>query len=79
MVLVYSVCISTEQNVFKQLCQYGLVERDESWQAFNMGVGMILVVSPEAGQEFFDDLTNRGHSPFFMGEITDKEGIEWLD
>jgi phosphoribosylformylglycinamidine cyclo-ligase len=68
-----------EQNVFKQLCQYGLVERDESWQAFNMGVGMILVVSPEAGQEFFDDLTKRGHSPFFMGEITDKEGIEWLD
>lgn len=68
-----------QQNVFTQLCEYGNVERDESWKAFNMGVGMILVVSADEANAIHQDLDARGEKPFFMGEIRDCQGVEWLD
>ncbi|MHC4380015.1 MAG: phosphoribosylformylglycinamidine cyclo-ligase [Planctomycetota bacterium] len=69
-----------KQNVFEQLCLAGEVDRDESWKAFNMGVGMILVLDPGAEQEVQSALTAAGQESFAMGEITgDVEGVAWLD
>ncbi|MBC8370152.1 MAG: phosphoribosylformylglycinamidine cyclo-ligase [Planctomycetes bacterium] len=68
-----------EQNVFTQLCKFGNVERDEAWKAFNMGVGMIVVVDASQAQAIFDDLDSRDERPFMMGEIRDCQGVEWLD
>ena len=69
-----------EQNVFQQLCAAGNVERDESWKAFNMGVGMILVVDPASEEEFLSALSAQGQTAFAMGEISaDVEGVAWLD
>ncbi|PCJ54009.1 MAG: phosphoribosylformylglycinamidine cyclo-ligase [Planctomycetota bacterium] len=69
-----------EQNVFQQLCAAGNVERDESWKAFNMGVGMILVVDPGSEEEFLTALSAQGQTAFAMGEISaDVEGVAWLD
>jgi len=69
-----------EQNVFQQLCAAGNVERDESWKAFNMGVGMILVVDPSSEEEFLAALSAQGQAAFAMGEISaDVEGVAWLD
>lgn len=69
-----------EQNVFQQLCAAGNVERDESWKAFNMGVGMILVVDASSEQEFLSALEAQGQPAFAMGEISaDVEGVAWLD
>jgi phosphoribosylformylglycinamidine cyclo-ligase len=68
-----------KQNVFTQLCEYGNVERDESWKAFNMGVGMIIVVDAGEADAIYQDLDSRGEKPFMMGEIRDCQGVEWLD
>ncbi|MGB0952969.1 MAG: phosphoribosylformylglycinamidine cyclo-ligase [Planctomycetota bacterium] len=69
-----------EQNVFTQLCAAGEVERDESWQAFNMGVGMILVVDPATEADYLSALQAAGQVAFPMGEVSaDVEGVVWLD
>jgi phosphoribosylformylglycinamidine cyclo-ligase len=68
-----------QQNVFTQLCEYGNVDRDESWNAFNMGVGMILVVDAENADEIYNDLSNRDENPFWMGETCEDDGVTWLD
>lgn len=69
-----------QQNVFDQLCRAGEVDRDESWRAFNMGVGMILVLDPGAEQEIQSALSAAGETCFAMGEVTaDLEGVAWLD
>lgn len=67
-------------NVFEQLVDAGGVERDEAWRAFNMGVGMILVVEAGAAERIEGALREAGAAPFAMGEICDQtEGVAWLD
>jgi len=69
-----------QQNVFTQLCEAGEVERDESWKAFNMGVGMILVVDPATEADYLQALQAAGQVAFPMGEVSaDVEGVVWLD
>ncbi len=67
-------------NVFEQLVAAGGVERDEAWRAFNMGVGMILVVSASEAGRLEASLRANGEAPFAMGEICDQiDGVAWLD
>jgi phosphoribosylformylglycinamidine cyclo-ligase len=67
-------------NVFSQLVEAGGVERDEAWRAFNMGVGMILVVAPDEAARIEGELASAGHAPFALGEIVDDvDGVAWLD
>lgn len=69
-----------QQNVFEQLVAAGGVERDEAWRAFNMGVGMILVVEAAAAEDFLADLRQRGETAFPMGEVTPgRDEVAWLD
>ncbi|MHC4839039.1 MAG: phosphoribosylformylglycinamidine cyclo-ligase, partial [Planctomycetota bacterium] len=69
-----------EQNVFAQLCAAGGVERDESWRAFNMGVGMILAVAPEAEERIAGMLAGGPYPTFPMGEVDEAgSGFRWLD
>jgi phosphoribosylformylglycinamidine cyclo-ligase len=69
-----------EQNVFAQLCAAGGVERDESWRAFNMGVGMILAVAPEAEERIAAMLHDGPYPTFPMGEVDEAgSGFRWLD
>ncbi len=66
-------------NVFRQLVAAGEVPMDEAWRAFNMGVGFVMVVDAAAAIGIFDDLQNAGEKPFHMGQVTDAEGVHWLD
>lgn len=69
-----------KQNLFERLVEAGGVERDEAWRAFNMGVGMILVVEPAAAQEIRAELRARGEESFLMGEVAaGVEEVAWLD
>ncbi len=69
-----------KQNVFEQLVRAGGVERDEAWRAFNMGVGMILVVESGFADELLRDLSARGETGFRMGEVAaGVEEVAWLD
>ncbi len=69
-----------EQPVFQVLMAAGGVARDEAWRAFNMGVGMILVVDPDAAGEIGEGLRRLGEDPFPMGEVVaGLDGVTWLD
>ncbi len=65
------------QNIFNQLCEAGGVELDESWRAFNMGVGMILAVAASEAERFMGILEGSGEPVFSMGEVTESGGVEW--
>jgi phosphoribosylformylglycinamidine cyclo-ligase len=68
------------QNVFEQLVRAGGVERDEAWRAFNMGVGMILVVEAAWADDLLRDLARRGEAAFHVGEVTaGADEVAWLD
>jgi phosphoribosylformylglycinamidine cyclo-ligase len=66
--------------VFDVLVQAGNVPRDEAWRAFNMGVGLIVVVDPSFVDEAMRVLEDGGEQPFLMGELAEGiDGVEWLD
>ncbi len=68
------------QNLFTQLVRAGGVERDEAWRAFNMGVGMILVVEAAAADDMIAELRKGGEPAFRMGELAGAaEEVAWLD
>lgn len=65
------------QNVFEQLVSAGGVETDEAWRAFNMGVGYVYVVAPEAQDEAMAELTRVGEAPFVLGTVVEESGVCW--
>ncbi|EIW19863.1 MULTISPECIES: phosphoribosylformylglycinamidine cyclo-ligase [Pelosinus] len=56
--------------VFALLQQWGNVAWTEMYRTFNMGIGMILVVSPADVKEIQDDLSARGEASFIIGQVT---------
>lgn len=67
--------------VFTTLVAAGGIEREEAWRAFNMGVGMILVVAPAAAGELQAALAAAGEPSFVMGHVDQglREEVAWLD
>ncbi len=56
--------------VFSLLQQWGNVAWTEMYRTFNMGIGMILVVSPADVKQIQDDLSARGEASFVIGQVT---------
>lgn len=65
----------TVPAIFKLIAEGGEVARDEMFRTFNMGVGMILVVSPEVEHEVETSLAARGETCFRMGQLVSGEGV----
>ena len=59
-------------NVFLRLAEGGGVALAEMYRVFNMGVGMILVVSPEREADVLEAL---GDEAWGAGEVVDGEGV----
>jgi phosphoribosylformylglycinamidine cyclo-ligase len=55
--------------VFRVLQREGGVERDEMFRAFNMGVGMVAVVSPDRADAVVAELSAAGERAWVAGEI----------
>jgi phosphoribosylformylglycinamidine cyclo-ligase len=55
--------------IFKYLAKLGSIERDELLQAFNLGVGMILVVPPKSVARVETELRRRREKFFVIGRI----------
>ena len=55
--------------IFGFLREKGHVASDEMYRVFNMGIGLVLVVSPDQVEAAVDVLTAFGESPFHIGEI----------
>lgn len=56
--------------IFELLMKTGNIERDEMYHVFNMGVGMMLIVSRDDA----DDVLNAIHDSYIAGEIVKGEG-----
>lgn len=68
------------QPIFQALVEAGGVPLEDAWRAFNMGVGLVLVVAAPNADRIFSDLVARGEAPFHMGEV-DKavDGLAWRE
>ncbi|MBA0672016.1 hypothetical protein Goklo_024069, partial [Gossypium klotzschianum] len=59
--------------VFKWIQQAGKIEDAEMSRTFNMGIGMVLVVSKEASQRILED-ANGAYTAYRIGEVVNGEG-----
>lgn len=62
-------------KIFNLLQKWGQVETREMYRTFNMGIGMVVVVSPEDADFVRENFQSRGEEVFTIGEVitTDKE------
>ena len=60
--------------IFRFIRERGKVETEEMYRTFNMGVGMILVVTEERAQRVQDFLAAHDEPFYLIGEITDGSG-----
>lgn len=55
--------------IFNLLQQWGNIPETEMYRTFNMGIGMIIVVSPEDAEAVTNNLAARGEQVYRIGEI----------
>ena len=64
--------------VFRLLAEKGKVPEDDMWRTFNLGVGMVVVVSPKHLEKALGKLRDSGCAGFPMGNIVKGEpGVEY--
>ena len=61
-------------SIFPWLARTGNVAPEEMLRVFNCGVGMTLIVSD--AEAAMDLLRQQGETPFRLGQVTDRPGIE---
>lgn len=59
--------------IFDALAKYGEIPAMEMYEIFNMGIGMVLAVSPEKLSELQSDLTKRREEYYLIGKVTEKQ------
>mgnify|MGYP001370474970 FL=1 len=62
--------------IFTMMESLGNLDRLEMYNVFNMGIGMVAVVSPEYAEELTGFFTSLGEQASVIGTITGREGIE---
>ncbi len=63
---------STKWLLFHLLQKLGNIEKTEMYRVFNMGIGMIAVVSEKEAQEVLERLTGLGEKAYVIGSIQKK-------
>lgn len=59
--------------IFKALATYGEIPEKEMYEIFNMGIGMVLAISPERLADLQADLNKRAIASFVIGQVIEKE------
>lgn len=62
-------------EVFRWLKKLGNLDTDDMYHTFNMGLGMILAVPPEAENSAIDRLRILGEMPYPVGHVTERPGL----
>ncbi|MGP4076021.1 phosphoribosylformylglycinamidine cyclo-ligase [Halobacillus sp. K22] len=65
-------------SIFTFLQKYGQLTEEDMFGVFNMGIGMVTVVSKAEEEEALAALQEDGETPVVIGQVTDEEGIQWL-
>lgn len=60
--------------IFKLMQREGNVDIDEMYSAFNMGIGMVIAVSPEISNDVIYYLKSRSEKPVIIGKTVKREG-----
>ncbi len=56
--------------VFSLIQKMGKVELKEMYRTFNMGIGMVLIISPEEEAQLLEDIQREGQKGWSLGEVT---------
>lgn len=64
--------------IFCFLQQKGNVPLDEMYRVFNMGIGFILIVSEDAGEEVLNILQGLGEEAYIIGRVCEKTGVHYV-
>uniref|UniRef100_A0A1J3K456 phosphoribosylformylglycinamidine cyclo-ligase n=1 Tax=Noccaea caerulescens TaxID=107243 RepID=A0A1J3K456_NOCCA len=64
--------------LFSFIQKYGNVEDSEMRRTFNMGIGMVMVVSPEAALRILGEAENGDYVAYRIGQVIDGEGVTYL-
>ena len=63
--------------VFKDIAERGGVSEHDMFNTFNMGVGMVCIVSPEDAAKATDILKEQGEDAYILGEVVQSDqGVE---
>ena len=63
-------------ELFKLMAEVGNIPERDMFNTFNMGVGMVLVVSAEDSDETVRILKENGQDAYVLGEVVEGEGVE---
>ncbi|HET7294161.1 MAG TPA: phosphoribosylformylglycinamidine cyclo-ligase [Vicinamibacteria bacterium] len=63
--------------LFRLLQTRGQVEDEEMFRTFNMGIGMVAVVSPDDLHDVEHSLERRGEPSFVIGRVAPGAGVAW--
>ena len=61
--------------IFKMLQEKGGVDEHDMFNTYNMGVGMVVITSPETAEAAMETLRAEGVDAYVIGEIVAGEGI----
>jgi phosphoribosylformylglycinamidine cyclo-ligase len=61
--------------LFRLIARGGRIAEDEMFRTFNMGVGMVVFVSPADLHEVEHSLERRGETSFVIGSVVRGEGV----
>jgi phosphoribosylformylglycinamidine cyclo-ligase len=70
----FSSQLWTVPPIFQLIQKKGDVDREEMFHVFNMGIGMVMVCSPEKVSE----ITKALPEAKIIGEIVKQEGEQWV-
>jgi phosphoribosylformylglycinamidine cyclo-ligase len=62
-------------RIFTEMQQIGSVSDDEMRKVFNLGIGMVAVVPPDAANKAIDVLRTSGHRARSIGQVVAGSGI----
>ena len=66
--------------LYQMLHNDGNIDIQQMRQTFNMGIGMLMIVSEESADKAAEYLEETGESPIFLGLVeTDRDLIRYLD
>lgn len=65
-------------KVYDYLKTLGNLDEREMYNVFNMGIGMLIIVSPEDAQLAMTTLTEAGETPHIIGNVVKGEGVSFV-
>lgn len=67
----------TVPPLFRLIAKGGAVAEDEMYRTFNMGIGMVVIVSPADHHEVEHSLERRGEASFVIGSVVKGAGVHF--